>query len=81
MKRSRDLAYAGSAFVTLPAKARDQFWQHAEALKVDRPAVAEIRGRKVGFVKPAMRVRARHLRGETMLRHASLTSLLPTHEQ
>jgi bifunctional non-homologous end joining protein LigD len=72
------LVYAGSAFVTLPAKARDRFWERAEALKIDRPAVAEIKRRKVGFVKPTIRVRARHLRGETMLRHASLTALLTT---
>jgi bifunctional non-homologous end joining protein LigD len=72
------LVYAGSAFVTLPTKARDQFWQRAEALKVDRPAVSEIRRRKVGFVKPSIRVRARHLRGETTLRHASLIGVLAT---
>jgi len=70
------LSYAGSAFVTLPQMTRDQFWERAEALKIERSVVKEIRRRKVGFVKPSMRVRARHLRCEQTLRHARLTALL-----
>lgn len=54
------LAYCGSAFVTLPQPARDEFWSRAEALKVDCPAVAELRKgrRKASFVRPELRVRA-----------------------
>ena len=70
------LVYAGSAFVTLPTKPRDQFWKRAEALTVSRPVLKEIQRRKVSFLKPEMRVRARHLRGENVLRHASLIELL-----
>lgn len=70
------LIYAGSAFVTLPTQSKDRFWKQAEALTTSNPVLTEIRRRKVSFLKPQMRVRARHLRGETMLRHASLTEML-----
>jgi bifunctional non-homologous end joining protein LigD len=72
------LAYAGSAFVTLPQPERDRFWTRAEKLAVDRAVIPELRkgNRKATFTRPEMRVRARHLRGEEMLRHASLTALL-----
>lgn len=74
----RSCFYVGSAFVTLPQPARDQFWTRAEALKVSTAVLPELRGgkRKASFVKPELRVRARHLRGEGMLRHAALTGLL-----
>ena len=73
-----ELIYVGSAFVTLPQPARDQFWTRAEALKTPKAVLPELRGgkRKASFVKPDLRVRARHLRGEGMLRHAALTGLL-----
>ena len=71
------LVYAGSAFVTLPQKERDRFWTTTEALKVKRPAVKmETVGREASYVKPELRVRAKHMRTEGMLRHASLTALL-----
>jgi hypothetical protein len=72
------LVYAGSAFVTLPQRARDEFWTRTEAIKIPNAVVPELRGgnRKASFVRPMVRVRARHLRGEGMLRHASLTALL-----
>ena len=72
------LVYAGSAFVTLPQPARDQFRTRTEAIKILKAVVPELRNgnRKVSFVKPMMRVRARHLRGEGMLQHATLTALL-----
>lgn len=62
--------------MTLPKAEGDRFWTEAEALKVKAPALREIRSRHVTFVRPSIRVRARHLRGEEKLRHASLTALL-----
>jgi DNA ligase D-like protein (predicted ligase) len=72
------LVYAGSAFVTLPQHARDEFWTRTEAIKIPKAVVPELRNgnRKASFVRPELRVRARHLRGEGMLRHATLTALL-----
>ena len=72
-----ELVYAGSAFVTLPAAERERFWTRAEALKVKRPAVQLAGGcRKASFVRPELRVRARHMKAEGMLRHASLVSII-----
>lgn len=70
------LVYAGSAFVTLPQAERDRFWQAAEKLKVTEPGIRDIRRAKVSFVKPALKLRAKHLRGGDMIRHASLSKLL-----
>jgi bifunctional non-homologous end joining protein LigD len=68
--------YAGSAFVTLPQTARYRFWREAAALRIDSPAVRGIARRAAAFVRPSLRVRAKHLKGEGMLRHASLTGLV-----
>lgn len=74
---ARQLVYAGSKFVTLPQPARDAFWSRTEELAIQSPVVREIRARKATFTRPEMRVRARHLRGGDMLRHATLSALLP----
>lgn len=72
------LAYAGSAFVILPQPARDEFWTRTERLKIPKAVVPELRKgkRKASFVRPDLRVRARHLRGGDMLRHATLTEII-----
>jgi hypothetical protein len=54
----------------------DRFCERTDRLKIETPVLKEIRRRNVSFVNPKLRVRARHLRGETMLRHASLTEML-----
>ena len=71
-----ELIYAGSAFVTLPGASRDRFWRTIEVTKLKRPVVAGVGSRKASFCRPDMRVRAKHLRSEAMLRDASLTKLL-----
>jgi bifunctional non-homologous end joining protein LigD len=70
------LEYAGSAFVTLPAAKRDKFWRAVETMKIARAPVAGIGSRKASFCRPELRVRARYLRGEEKLHHASLSALL-----
>ena len=70
------LSYAGSAFVTLPQAERDAFWEATELLKIKAPVVPDIRGAKASFLKPILRVKAKHLRGGETLRHASLVELL-----
>ena len=60
-----ELIYAGAAFVTLPQPARDQFWTRTEAIKIPKAAVPELRNRKASFVRPELRVHARHLRART----------------
>jgi ATP-dependent DNA ligase len=71
------LVYAGSAFVSLPGPERDRFWNTAEALKVRTPAVKLAGGgRKASYVRPELHVRARHLRHDGMLRHATVSAIL-----
>ena len=41
------LTYVGSAFVTLPQKERDKFWEDIEPLKTPKPALRDIKGRQV----------------------------------
>jgi bifunctional non-homologous end joining protein LigD len=67
--------YAGSAFVTLPQPDRGEFWTRVEALAAEKSPIRSIRKNAI-FVRPALRVRAKHLRGEGGLRHASLTAVL-----
>lgn len=70
------LAYAGGAMVTLPQPDRDRFWEAVEALKVDRPALRMKARKEASWVKPLMRVLVRTLRGEEMLRHATVRELV-----
>jgi hypothetical protein len=68
------LVYAGAAFVTLPADARERFWTRSEKIKIAKPVPArglDARKRKVSWFRPDMRVKAKHLRGGDMLRHCS----------
>jgi hypothetical protein len=62
--------------VTLAAPHREAFWTRAEGLKIKKPVCPEIPPNKASFVRPEMRVRAKHLRGEGMLRHASLAAIV-----
>jgi len=66
------LEYAGGAFVTLPQPDRDRFWQNADRLKAKEPAVPMEPRKGATWTKPAMRVQVRTLRGEEMLRHATV---------
>jgi ATP-dependent DNA ligase len=73
------LVYAGAAFVTLPAEARERFWTRSEQIKIPKPVTArglDTRKRKVSWFRPDMRVKAKHLRGGEMLRHGRLTGLV-----
>jgi DNA ligase D-like protein (predicted ligase) len=70
------LEYAGSAMVTLPERERDAFWTLNEQLKVDRPALPMEPRKETSWLRPEMRVRARFLKGEEMLRHATVKALI-----
>jgi bifunctional non-homologous end joining protein LigD len=59
--------YAGSAFVTLPQPQRGEFWARVEALAAEKPLIRSTRKDAV-LVRPALGVRAKHLRGEGGLR-------------
>lgn len=66
------LAYAGRVMNTLGGRARDAFWTRLEARHATSPAVQAIKRKGVQWVRPEIRVKVRHLRGEEMLRHATM---------
>ncbi|HEX9933092.1 MAG TPA: DNA ligase D [Allosphingosinicella sp.] len=70
------LELAGPAMVTLADPERERFWSTIETLKTDRPAVEMEKRRQGSFVEPRLRVRARHLRGEETLRHATVLAIV-----
>ncbi|HEV2079725.1 MAG TPA: hypothetical protein VGR19_07505, partial [Allosphingosinicella sp.] len=74
------LSYAGAAMVTLPDTERDIFWRTNEALKTAKPAIAMEPRKETSWLRPEMKVRVRHLKGEEMLRHATVqaTAQLPS---
>jgi bifunctional non-homologous end joining protein LigD len=70
------LVYAGGAMLTLPQHKRDLFWDAGEVLRTDEPPLAMKPRKGVSWIKPTMRVKVRTLRGEEMLRHATVRDLL-----
>jgi ATP-dependent DNA ligase len=69
------LEYAGAAMVTLADPEREAFWRLSEELKTERPALPMGARKETTWLRPEMRVRARLLRGEEMLRHATVRSI------
>lgn len=74
------LTFVGGAMVTLPQPERDQFWEAAETIRTAEPAIPMEPRKETGWVHPDMRVKVRTLRGEEMLRHATVVGItkLPT---
>jgi ATP-dependent DNA ligase len=66
--------YAGSAFVNMGAAARDIFWRYVEDHAIAQPAL-RMPKMSATWVQPGLAVEVRHLRGEGMLRHASVTGV------
>lgn len=70
------LRYVGRAVPAIGGKMREELWQALEFLRTDLWA-ADIGGNKDAVpVTPALRVKARHLRGGEKLRHATVTEIL-----
>jgi bifunctional non-homologous end joining protein LigD len=66
------LSYAGAAMVTLAEADREIFWRNNEALKTSKPAIPMEPRKETSWLRPEMKVRVRHLKGEEMLRHATI---------
>lgn len=67
------LHYVGRAFVGLRAAEREAFWRYIEGNTADEP---EVRINRSGtWCLPGLSARVKHLRGDGMLRHASLKAL------
>ncbi len=67
------LHYVGDAFIALKAAEREAFWSYAEANLAEAPALPLKRSGT--WLRPGLSARVKHLRGEGMLRHASLKGL------
>jgi bifunctional non-homologous end joining protein LigD len=69
------LDYVGGAMVTLPQPERDRFWETIERIRTPEPPIPMEPRKETGWARPEMRVRVRTLRGEEMLRHATVTEI------
>jgi ATP-dependent DNA ligase len=70
-----ELQFAGTAFLTLAGKPRDELQKRIEKLLTNKPPVPQRTWRKPLWVKPELRLRVRHLAGGDTLRHASVKGL------
>jgi DNA ligase D-like protein (predicted ligase) len=66
------LRYAGRVMVTTGGKAREALWGRLEKSIVDAPPLPELKRKDATWVKPGLKVKVRHLRGEETLRHATM---------
>ena len=71
----RRLEYVGAAMVTFSEAERERFWRATERLEADRPPLHIEERADTTWLKPEMRVRVRHLRGEEKLRHATVKEI------
>ncbi|AZO67679.1 RNA ligase family protein [Mesorhizobium sp. M6A.T.Cr.TU.016.01.1.1] len=75
--------YIGTAVITLGRDMRDRLWQRVQAKAGGAPpnAVMKKRHPATQWIKPGVRARVKHLRGEVILRHASVNALLDDGEE
>lgn len=76
-RNEHGLHYVGDAFITLKAADRQDFWAYVEANTIDTPVLPL--KRRGTWLKPGLAARVKHLRGDGMLRHASLKALRHDH--
>lgn len=67
--------YAGSAFITLPNDIRERLWKRVQRGK-EAPVGAPKAISGVEWLKPGIKARVKHLRGEAKLRHASVKGIV-----
>jgi DNA ligase D-like protein (predicted ligase) len=73
------LEYAGSAILALNAEMRERLRLVAEEIKIDKPAVRDLKTKGAWWFRPELRIRVRHLRGQPVLRHATATAIVGRH--
>jgi hypothetical protein len=61
--------------VTLSGQDREQFWRAMERLAGHKAKVVGLSPRAADWVKPELRVKAKHLRCSGKLRHATLSGI------
>lgn len=71
------MRYVGRAIPAVPGGQRDELWQALEFLHAGSFATPIGAGNKAAVpVQPILKVKAKHLRGEEKLRHATVTEIL-----
>jgi bifunctional non-homologous end joining protein LigD len=70
----KDRRYVGGAFISLPPAIRERLYARVHAKAHPVKGVTAKPGAE--WLKPGLQARVRHLRGEDMLRHASLKGLI-----
>lgn len=73
-RNEHGLHYVGDAFITLKAADREDFWAYAEVNTVDAPVLPL--KRRGTWLRPGLLAKVKHLRGDGILRHASLKGLI-----
>jgi len=69
--------YAGPAFITLRAEAREEFESRLAKLKQDRPVLSWPRNHDARWMKPVITLKVKHLAfGSGLLRHATVRGLV-----
>jgi bifunctional non-homologous end joining protein LigD len=71
----RRLEYAGAAMVTFAESERERFWRTMERLATDKAPLHMKQPSESSWVRPEIRLRVRHLRGEETLRHATVKGI------
>jgi bifunctional non-homologous end joining protein LigD len=71
----RRLEYAGAAMVTFAESEREKFWRTMERLATDKAPLHMKQPSESSWVRPEIRLRVRHLRGEETLRHATVKGI------
>lgn len=78
-REGKDRRYVGQAVVGLRQPARDAFWTYVRGNETPRAAL-QLGRKRATWLKPGLRAKVKHLRGEKMLRHAALTAVSVTPE-
>ena len=75
-RRSYDLRFAGTAYLSLTGKARHELQRLIKKLSTAKSAIELPRSRQPQWVRPELRLCVRHLAGGDTLRHASVQGLV-----
>jgi ATP-dependent DNA ligase len=75
-ENSRGLDYAGMAFRAFSERLYDVLSDHARTMTLRACAITGLRRQRATWLRPEIRVRVRHLRNSTGLRHASVLAIV-----
>jgi hypothetical protein len=70
------LEFAGPAILKPPSQSRAEWAEKFAAMATEKPALKSLRRSKAQWLKPEIRVKARHLRAKGTLRHAIVRGLI-----